>query len=237
MKNRADTPGVSIIVCTNRPRFFANIIANYRTQQTGRKELIIILNKDSMNLERYRMRVRAYPEITVYKVPERTSLGQCLNCGIAKARYPLIAKFDDDDYYSPYYLKEQLQALKRTGSDIVGKHACLVYLEASRRLIIRSPGEQHKPVVFLSGGTVLFRKAVTKQVLFPDRSVGEDVNFLRRCRRKGYRAFATSPYNYVYLRRKNKNGHTWKAEDSFYLEGSIPVAITRNYRSIADRKL
>ncbi|MNI48278.1 hypothetical protein D3C73_1028360 [compost metagenome] len=89
----------------------------------------------------------------------------------------------------------------------------------------------------MQGGTLLFRKQVTKQVLFADRSVGEDVNFMRRCKRKGYRAYATSTYNYVYIRRKNKGSHTWKAGDAFYLKGSIPVAVTDNFRSIADRKL
>ena len=190
-----------------------------------------------MKLEQYRMKVRSYPNISVFKVPEKTSLGQCLNCGITRARYPLIAKFDDDDYYSPYYLQEQMKALKRTKSDVIGKHACLVYLEATGQLIIRSPQEQHKPVIFVQGGTVLFRKSVTKQVLFPDRSVGEDVAFLRRCKRKGYRAFATSIYNYVYIRRKNKGSHTWKAKDQFYLKGSIPVAVTDNYQAIANRKM
>lgn len=229
--------GVSIIVCTNRPRFFENILNNFRTQQVKSKELIIILNKDSMNLGQYQTKVRSYHNISVYKVPEKTSLGQCLNCGITKARYPLIAKFDDDDYYSPYYLQEQIKELNRTKSDIVGKHACLVYLEATRQLIIRSPKEQHKPVIFVQGGTVLFRKQVTKQVLFPDRSIGEDVNFLRSCARKGYRVFATSTYNYVYIRRKNKGSHTWKVKDHFYLKGSIPVAVTDNYQAIANRKM
>ncbi|MNC02447.1 Glycosyl transferase family 2 [compost metagenome] len=228
---------VSIIVCTNRPEFFDNLLANYKNQKVKFKELIIILNKDSMKLQAYQMRAGSGHNISVYKLPESVSLGQCLNSAITKARYPLIAKFDDDDYYSPYYLKEQIRALNHTRSDIVGKHACLVYLEKSRRLIVRSPKEQHKPVVFLQGGTLLFRKQVCKQVLFPDRSVGEDVNFLRRCKRKGFRTFATSPYNYVYVRRSDKGSHTWKAKDYFYLKDSIPVAVTGNFRSFADRKL
>lgn len=228
---------VSIIVCTNRPEFFDNLLANYKTQQVKHKELIIILNKDSMKLKEYQLRAGSGHNISVYKLPESVSLGQCLNGAITKARYPLIAKFDDDDYYSPYYLKEQIRALNRTRSDIVGKHACLVYLEASRQLIVRSPKEQRKPVVFLQGGTLLFRKRVSSQVLFPDRSVGEDVNFLRRCKRKGFRTFATSTYNYVYVRRSDKGSHTWKAKDYFYLKGSVPVAVTGNFRSFADREL
>ncbi|MFC0330814.1 glycosyltransferase [Paenibacillus sepulcri] len=229
--------GVSIITCTNRPQFFDNILTNYRNQKYSNKELIIILNKNSMNLKHFRGRTRAYDNVSVYKVPERISLGQCLNCGIIKTRFPLIAKFDDDDYYSPYYLREQVHALSRTKSDIVGKHACLVYLEASRKLVIRSPIETSKFLEFVQGGTILFKRKVLKNVRFADRSLGEDVNFLRSCKKKGYKIYATSPFNYVYMRRKNKSNHTWRASDHYYLNGSTPLAVTGDYRAIADRKI
>ncbi len=73
--------GVSIITCTNRPQFFGNILKNYRKQQYRNKELIIILNNDSMNLAQFRGKTRTYDNVTIYQVPEKISLGQCLNCG------------------------------------------------------------------------------------------------------------------------------------------------------------
>ncbi|MFB9276237.1 glycosyltransferase [Cohnella cellulosilytica] len=230
-------PGVSIITCTNRPEFFANILSNYRNQRYERKELIIVVNKDSIRLREWRSTTAADPHVTVYQVPERISLGQCLNCGASRAKYSLLAKFDHDDYYSPYYLREQVRALLRTGSPVAGKHACLVYLEASNRLIIRSPREKNKRVRFIQGGTLLFRKEVLNHVRFPDLSLGEDVRFLRGCAKKGYAIHATSPYNYVYIRRKNKSTHTWKASDRRFLIGSQPVAVTKRYRRFAVRKL
>lgn len=196
-----------------------------------------MLNKDSMDLDKYRQMALSYPNVSVYKVPEEISLGNCLNRGIVLAKFPLIAKFDDDDYYSPYYLFEQVKALKRRRSDIVGKHACLVYIAAKKKLIIRSPREKHKFLRFVQGGTILFRRRVFKTVHFADRTVGEDVTFLRACRKKGYKVYATSPYNYVYIRRKNKKNHTWKAKDRFYLAGSKPVATTKHFRDIAIRKV
>lgn len=229
-------PGVSIIVCTNRPQFLDNILQNYRRQRCKSKELILILNLDRMNMRLVQKKIQKYKHVHVYRVPERISLGQCLNAGITRARCSLIAKMDDDDYYSPYYLQEQVGALRRTGSDIVGKHSCLVYLEASRSLLMRSPGENNKPVEFVQGGTLLFRKKVLKRVRFTDRSVGEDVTFLRQCRKRGYKTYATSPYNYVYLRRQNKASHTWRAEDQFYLEGSERLAVTDHFRPFADKK-
>lgn len=134
--------GVSIVVCTNRPQFFDNILQNYSWQRYKSKELIIVLNHDSMNLALYQNRVRNLANVHVYQVPESISLGQSLNAGMTRARFSLIAKFDDDDYYSPYYLTEQVRELRRTKSDIVGKHSCLVYLGASKTLLVRSPAEK-----------------------------------------------------------------------------------------------
>jgi Glycosyltransferases, probably involved in cell wall biogenesis len=229
-------PGVSIITCTNQPGFISNILNNYRAQRYKRKELIIILNKDGISLEEWRRKTAGYPDVTVYQVPERISLGQCLNGGICRAKYPLVAKFDHDDYYSPYYLREQVQTLLRTGSTVVGKHACLVYLAASRQLIIRSPHERNKFVGFVQGGTLLFWKKLFRNVPFPDISLGEDVKFLRGCSKKGYRVYAASPYNYVYVRRKDKSTHTWRVSDRRFLIGSRPVAVTRHFRKFAVRK-
>ncbi|MNI33050.1 Glycosyl transferase family 2 [compost metagenome] len=231
-----ETSGVSIITCTNRPQFFDNILKNYRKQAYKNKELIIILNNDSMDLEEYRGKTQSYDNVEVYKVPDKISLGQCLNCGITKTKFPLIAKFDDDDYYSPFYLTEQVSALKRMKSDVVGKHACLVYLEATKNLVIRSPKEKNKYLKFVQGGTILFRRRVLDKVRFSNLSIGEDVTFLKHCLKKGYTTYATSPYNYVYVRRKNKKSHTWRASDTHYLKGSKALAVTENYRSIAAKK-
>ncbi|MFB9326125.1 glycosyltransferase [Paenibacillus aurantiacus] len=236
MGKRAEGTGVSIIVCTNRPQFFNNLIRNFLSQRYRNKELIIILNKDSMDLAHYRSRASVYADIRVYQVPERISLGQALNCGITKAKFPLIAKFDDDDYYSPFYLTEQVKALARTNSDIVGKHSCLVHLSASGKLLIRSPRERDKRTVYVQGGTILFKRRVLEKVRFPDKSVGEDTTFLYQCRKRGFRAYATSPFNYVYMRRGDKKTHTWRASDQFYLEGSVVLGVTRDYRKIANRK-
>ncbi len=47
-------PGVSIVTCTNQPGFIRNI-----------------LNKDSLDLKEWRNKAAAYPNVTVYQVPER----------------------------------------------------------------------------------------------------------------------------------------------------------------------
>jgi glycosyltransferase involved in cell wall biosynthesis len=227
--------GVSVITCTNRPLFFYTLINNYRRQRYKAKELIIVLNKGSMNLSVYRRKVSSFPHIKVFKMPEKLSLGSCLNYGIGKAKYPIIAKFDDDDYYSPNYLKEQVRALHRTGAGIVGKGAHLKFFEGKRLLVITTPSRKKKFVKYVAGGTLLFKRKLHKRVRFASLTLGEDVNFMRRSRAKGYKLFATSPYNFVGIRRKNKQSHTWKASDKAVMKGSLFVARTAHYRKWADR--
>ncbi|TMV46250.1 glycosyltransferase family 2 protein [Paenibacillus mesophilus] len=227
--------GVSVITCTNRPLFFSALINNYRRQRYNQKELIVVLNKDSMDLAKFRRMVSSFPNISVHKVPEKFSLGRCLNYGIGKAKYPIIAKFDDDDYYAPNYLMEQVRALRRTGADIVGKGAHLKFFEGKRLLAITTPSEKNKFVNYVAGGTLLFERRLHNRVRFADRTLGEDTNFLQRSRAKGYRLYATSPYNFVGIRRANKKSHTWTLSDDIVMRGSKFVARTIRYRRWASR--
>lgn len=188
-----------------------------------------------MNLTEYRRKASRFPNIKVYKRPDKFCLGSCLNYGINKAIYPIIAKFDDDDYYSPNYLKEQVGALRRTGAGIVGKGAHLKFFEGRRLLVITTPSRKNKFVKYVAGGSLLFRRQLHKRIRFAKLTLGEDVNFMRRCRAKGYKLFATSPYNFVGIRRKNKQSHTWKASDKAVLKGSLFVARTTHFRKWADR--
>jgi glycosyltransferase involved in cell wall biosynthesis len=228
--------GVSIITPTNRPHFFMHILQNYKRQQYPLKELIIVLNKDSMKLSDYRHRVKAYKNVSVYQVAEKYSLGRCLNYAVRQAKYPNIAKFDDDDYYSPYYIAEQIQAINHSGASIVGKWAHMIYVEEKKLLILRFPSQKNRFVKNVAGGSIFFKKRVFKRLRFANRTIGEDANFLKRARSIGLKIYASSPFNFVGIRRKNKDHHTWKAPDSHVLRRSQVLARTDRYHKFAIRK-
>lgn len=238
MHKLSRTPqGVSIITSTNRPHFFNNILRNYNNQYYPVKELIIVLNNDSMELTKYRNKAKKNKNISVYKIPENKSLGRCLNYAVSKTKYPFITKFDDDDFYSPSYLTGQMKALHRSNADVVGKRAYLAYLEARKLLVLRFPKQQNKFVGLVAGGTILFRRRVFDRVRFPHVSLGEDVSFLSRCRAKGFRIYAPTPYNYVQIRRKHKKSHTWRGSDDYVLKGSRILAKTYQFKKIATRRV
>lgn len=119
---------VSIITCTKRRQNMDTLFHNYDRQNYRNKELIVILNHPSLKLSDYIRAALPYPNVRVYSLPGHVSLGSCLNYGVKMARYGLIAKFDDDDYYAPGYLSGSRRSMVDTNADIVGKRAHFMYL-------------------------------------------------------------------------------------------------------------
>jgi glycosyltransferase involved in cell wall biosynthesis len=163
-------------------------------------------------------------------VPEEKNLGYCLNYGISKANYKTIAKFDDDDYYSPSYIRGMVRAMKRSGASIIGKRTFYMYLEGKKLLLLMRPKRQNRMVRHVAGGTLFFRKRVAQKVPFSTRlESGTDVRFLRNSRAMGFNIYSGDKYNYVAIRRKSKKDHTWKAKDSKLLKGNVKIIAKTEY--------
>ncbi|QSO49241.1 glycosyltransferase family 2 protein [Alicyclobacillus mengziensis] len=225
--------GVSMITCTKRPGYTGNLLDNYSRQMWQKKELIVILNNDQLNLNRYRQTAKPYENVSIYQLPQDWSLGKCLNFAVSKTKYNYVSKFDDDDYYAPRYISEIMQAFRRTEADIVGKLTIYTYLKHRKLLLLWYPKMENRYVNRVGGATITFKKSVFRFAKFPDASVGEDVRFQRRCRAHGFKVYSTSRYNFVSVRRPNSSGHTWKVSDKHLMMNSRIVAKTVDYRSFA----
>lgn len=224
--------GVSVIVCTKRPLFMDNILENYLKQDWGTKELIVILNNDEIDIDSWQVKAHKYPNLHIYQLSEQTTLGECLNYAIKKAKYNFIAKFDDDDYYGPYFLTDLMHAFNYTDADIVGKLCHYAYLESMKALVIRFPGYDNKFTNFLVGSFIV-KKAVFNTVNFDPISIGEISSFLRKCRTKGFKIYSADRYNYVYVRRINPNDHSWKTNVNQLLgeDKCSIIAFTEDYKT------
>ncbi|MGC5325141.1 glycosyltransferase [Brevibacillus sp. SYSU BS000544] len=227
--------GVSIITCTNKSQFIDNIFANYQSQLWRKKELIIILNNDSLDIETWKSKASSYPNVSVFQLQEHYSLGRCLNFGVHQCKYHTIAKFDDDDYYSPYYIRSSMMAFRRTKADIVGRRSYFTYFEDDKSLYVRYPNRENSYQKYVAGGTIMFKRRVFRKVKFSDRSIGEDFTFLDACRRKGFRIYATNRSHYVYIRRANPNHHTWRPTKRYLRGTGRFVAYTNDFRPFAVR--
>lgn len=222
--------GVSIIVSTNRPDCMDNIFSSYERQSYPVKELIVVLNNNHMNIDNWNEKARHYNNVKVLQIDECKSLGECLNFAVSHTHFDYISKFDDDDYYSPEYLGDLMDAFKYTNADIVGKQSAYIYFEASKTLALTSKGMEHVYTNHLRGGTITFRKEVFNKVQFPLISLGEDVLFLENCMDKGMKIYSIDKYNYVYVRHAAKLVNTWKLSDEEMMEKfCTPVTKTDDY--------
>ncbi|MFC5650042.1 glycosyltransferase family 2 protein [Paenibacillus solisilvae] len=224
---------VTVIACTMRPAFMDNLFANYDRQLWKNKEMIIVLNNDSMDLDLWTERAKQYPEneVRVFKLPESYTLGKCLNYAISHAKNGVITKFDDDDYYGPKYLRESMRAIKKGKASIIGKHTSYLYFEEKRALMVFRSGGEWQYQRSIKGGTLLFWKSVWKKVKFPENKlVGTDSGWIGRCRSRGIRIYSVSKKHYVCIRRKNTDSHTQKKSTKNYMSHCKFVRRTKYFR-------
>ncbi|WP_132415786.1 glycosyltransferase [Paenibacillus albiflavus] len=229
---------VSIIVCTERPSFMNNIFANYERQSYKNKEMIIVLNRDDMDIKKWRRKASQYKNVSVYRVPQRYQLGKCLNYGIQRAKHSIIAKFDDDDYYGRYYLVESVNKMRRQNVPVIGKNTCYLYFEPKKALMLYREGGENRYLDIIKGGTLVFKKSVWRNVKFNEKKLhGSDVAFLRGCRKRGYKIYSVSKYNYVCVRRKDVNSHTQKTSTKEYMGRCKLVRSTTHYIPYVTKKV
>jgi len=237
-KNTEDvfTEGISVITCTNRPLNMNNVFENFCNQEYEKKELVIILNDNKMNIKEWVNKAKKINEsIKIIQIDESYSLGYCLNQGINEATYDIIAKFDDDDYYGSKYLSETVKAFKY--ADVIGKSTTYVYFEASKTLAIRNPKKDNRYVYRIEGPTLLFKKKVFDTVKFADKSLGEDIQFCKDCTKNGYKIYSCDIHNYIYVRHGQKDKHAWNITDDLYIKLCKIIGKTDNYKSFVDKSI
>jgi glycosyltransferase involved in cell wall biosynthesis len=227
---------ISMICCSIRQDLIENVFQNYENQVWKEKELIIILNKDDMEIAKWEERAKQSQGVSVYQLPEVTRLGECLNYGINKAKYDFIAKFDDDDYYAPNYLAQSMKALKEMNADIVGKATYYMYFKDFKTLVLYKPGHENKFRTGLKGATLFFKKKIIEKVRFPNKNFGEDAVFVKGCKKQGFRLYSTDRCNYACLRTSTAGYHTWDRSTEWLLGKSTVLCETNDYKSIVQCK-
>ncbi|CAM4080186.1 glycosyltransferase [Paenibacillus alkaliterrae] len=232
LTDRNESKGVTIITSTNRPECIRNLFENFKRQKWEVKELIVILNNDRMSIGRYKRQSKNLGHVSIYQLSEKWPLGKCLNYGIGKARHEIIAKFDDDDYYSPLYLSEAMKKFDRTDADIIGKHKFYMYFKQSAKLMLAKMPSKNR----VAGATIMFKKKMYPGVSFSDLRKGSDMRFLKDSLKKGYRMESTGPHHFAVIRRANQRTHTWKVSDrTIRLLRAKTITRTKRFQEMVNR--
>lgn len=229
---RMPHPGVTVLTATNKLDSMETIFANYDCQTYEPRELVVILNRNGIDIEPWKERARLSKNATVLRVDEALPLGICLNEGIDHSDFPYVTKFDDDNYYAPEFLTDLMNAFPYAKTEIVGKLSYFCYFESSHILALICPGMENRYVRFLSGSGFIIKREVLDHIRFREKRQGSDSVFLKECIKNGVSMYSTDRFNYVYCRRASKTEHTCKVSDEVLLRSCQFICHTEDYRPI-----
>ena len=228
-------PLVSVVAPSNRPELVEHTIATVASQTYPRVELILMAHgyKPDEPLLREVAASHGLRHLTFLTVPSGVPLGELLNRAFQMARGEYLWKIDDDDFYGPEFLHDEVDAFKYTDCDIVGKAAHFVFLESANVTIHRNSSHEHSYVGLVHGGTMVISKSVAESVRFPEIPQGSDTGFLRSATAQGARIYAADRFNFIYVRHADSTRHTWSAPEARFLRagqfafhGYLPDQVT-----------
>jgi glycosyltransferase involved in cell wall biosynthesis len=105
-----------LCVTRGRPALLRRAVACFQAQTHPHRELLIVWESDD-RLTRDYLSTLDDPRRRTLQAPAlpKRSLGALRNLAVAEARGTLVAQWDDDDWYAPGRLEEQLRALQESG--------------------------------------------------------------------------------------------------------------------------
>ena len=215
----APLPRVSVLLATRRPERLAAAVAAVSAQNYPRLELILAPHGDGFDDDSVAAAAdRAGCPVRVTPVAGDQPLGAVLNAAVEASTGTLVAKFDDDDYYSPHHLWDLVLAHEYSQAELVAKGAEYVYV-ASHDVTVRMfgrRGERYLGYPGVSGGAMLISRhhlhtaggwrRIARHV---DSALAQDVT------RIGGRIYRT--HGRGYLRVRHGDGHTWHVDESHFM--------------------
>lgn len=217
-------PCVSVLVATNRPHQIGHVLDQLSRQRGVEIQPLILTHGFTPEPGDVAFAERRSLNIEWVEGDPTWTLGTCYNELLARARYPISAKFDDDDEYGPHYLLEQAMAMAYTGAELVGKQSHFTRLESNTQnyVAVRSPGFEHRATHFVSGPTFVFRTEFVRAIGFENRSRGEDTALLKAVLDAKGTIWSTSRYGFIQNRKRS--AHTWRVKNADILANAEVVS-------------
>ncbi|MCC9174278.1 glycosyltransferase family protein [Arthrobacter sp. zg-Y179] len=220
-------PSVSLLVATMRPHQLEHVFRTVGSFEGPTPQLVLCTHgfqADSAQVKAWSLRY-GLTDVVVLARPGTVSLGECLNACVAAAGGQVLSKMDDDDFYSPNYLRDLVHALQFSRADVVGKHAHYMYVAAQNATLLRFADREHRFTTSVMGPTITARREVFEEMTFAQLDRGEDTQFLKDVRANGGQIYASDRFNYTQFR--GVGNHTWKISDTALL-GSGEIVLFGN---------
>ena len=209
-------PPVTMVTITKRPDRLESCLKQFRRQTYRNKEIIVIVNgpisDDLLDAAR-----AEYPDAKIEVVGKEINIGACLNLAIQHARGAYWFKIDDDDFYGPHYLEDQVNSFLYSRASALGKPHFLTYLEGSDVTIARDHQNKERSRVFqgeyLCGATLSGKKSDLKTAFSVRMRNGNDSLWVEELIESGEPVIYTDYLGFCICRGASTRDHTWKMPD------------------------
>lgn len=197
-------PFFSIIVPTyNRGYRIANALNSVFKQSFSSWEVIVIDDASSDDTEKVvRTLSKENEKVFYFKQYRNEGPANARNLGINLARGEFLAFLDSDDHFLPDHLEKRYQIIQKNqdldfiygGMKIVGSALIPDRYDLSKTVDIST-------LKIFPTGTYIVRTEAAKEIGgFPNLRLSEDMEFLAKAKRLGYKTRETSVPTYVYTR-------------------------------------
>ncbi|MEV8144209.1 glycosyltransferase [Specibacter sp. NPDC078709] len=211
---------VSALVSTIRPHQLEHVFRTIAGQVDVEVELVLLTHGFTLAHGELALMKEKYgvSSVTILTAGREKTLGECLNDCVRAAQGDVLTKMDDDDFYAPHYLSDQLHALEYSGASVVGKHAHYMHLAEQNATILRFPEREHKWTRTVMGPTIMASNEVFSQNPFANVGSGEDSQFLQSVLDGSGTIYSSDRFNYC--QQRSGVDHTWLVSDMSLIAGS-----------------
>jgi len=215
--NGTPTRTISVLLATNRPVHLEYTLRTIASQSVCTHEVLIGMHGPAWSdSDADLAREILGGAVSIDYFDESLPLGAVLAALADRASGELVTKWDDDDWYGVHHLEDLVGALEDSGADLVGKAAEFVRLESMDLTIRRFAQGAEQYSSTLAGGTLLLRTSTLREVggwAAVPRHV--DRRLIEAVQRSGGLVYRT--HGFEYLLRRSGSGHTWSADDQYFL--------------------
>jgi glycosyltransferase involved in cell wall biosynthesis len=160
-----------LCVTEDRPAFLPWLLWNYRKQDYGARELVVVdSSRDPLT--------SSDPDVTVLRCPPRTNVASKRNLAVEAAQGAFITWFDDDDWQHPRKMSILVAALGEEGVLAGSKRSWFVDLHRSRA----RPYDTNRNVIF--NGLAARRAAIDGVRFDEQRARAADTAWMAAVRRQ-----------------------------------------------------
>ena len=195
-RERHSSP-VSVVTVIRRPDRAMHAIDSFARQTYPDKELVLLLDGVSSNIDAIDARVRDPGNVRVAQMAEGSTLPACFNRGVEEASGEYVMMMDDDCFYGERYVADTMLSAGFAGTEILGKGTYFLYDENSDTMTLKPARPEHQLTDFVVGSTLAAHRDLLLRTRFPERGNDSRSAFLDEALRAGCRAYSTDRFNHV----------------------------------------